>query len=56
MPMISQTCKSALEKSCGAENVEMYLLHGYTHASDAFYSDEQLAQVETFLRSALAIE
>ncbi len=45
----------ALIPVCGAANVELYTLHGLMHAADAFYTDTQLAKVESFVRGALGL-
>ena len=48
--------RDALAESCGADRVDMQLLHGLMHAADGFYTDAQLAEVEAFLRAALQTE
>ncbi len=39
----------------GEDSAQVEYFHGYIHAADRFYSDEQLAEVEAFVRSALGI-
>ena len=39
-----------LKEMYGSENTQYVQFHGYTHADDRFYSDEQLKEIETFLR------
>lgn len=53
-----QSCmlRDALIPCCGEERVTLEILHGYPHAGDAFYSDQRLARVETFLRRALNMD
>ena len=52
----SYMLRDALTLSCGKGRTNLEILHGFPHAGDAFYSNEQLARVESFLRSALNMD
>ena len=52
----SYLLRDVLTERCGSDHVTMELIHGYSHASDGFYSDERLSDIEAFLREALDME
>ncbi|MBQ9291380.1 MAG: alpha/beta hydrolase [Clostridia bacterium] len=51
----SRELAASLEAACGKENVAFQLLHGLGHASDLFYTEEQLGDIAAFLNEALGI-
>ena len=49
----SRVIADILSGTYGAERVNYTEFHGYGHAADAFYSDDNLAMVDTFIRGAI---
>ena len=51
----SAALAEALETVYGRENVSFQLLHGFNHASELFYTQERLHEVEIFVLEAMGL-